>query len=152
VSQAIIISPMQVDDTAFVAKALKEGLRHSDIRLSSDPDGKTLGEMSNWEAYRVVNPTVNDLLTKAEVLVARRNLRNLGFVVFQEVDGVCLAWVYVRAGGRNLPSERQKGVAKLLLDEMFGRISPEATLETFFPTPRWASKASSYGFWSPETL
>ncbi len=116
---------MRVDDVAFVAKALKEGLRHSDIHLSSDPEGPTLGEMSNWQAYRVVNPLVNDLLTKAEVLVARRLNRNLGFVVFQEVDGVALLWVYVRAGK---PSERQKGVARMLLDAALDQISPEAAL------------------------
>ncbi len=142
---------MRTDDTAFVAKALKEGLRHSDIKLSSacGEDDPTLGEMSNWEAYRVVNPLVNDLLTKAEVLVARRLNRNLGFVVFQEVDGVALLWVYVRAGK---PSERQKGVARMLLDAALDQISPEAALESYFPTSRWAEKCEKYGVFAPETL
>ncbi len=142
---------MQTDDTAFVAKALKEGLRHSDIKLSSacGEDDPTLGEMSNWEAYKVVNPLVNDLLTKAEVLVARRLNRNLGFVAFQEVDGVALVHVYVRAGK---PSERQRGVAKLLLDAALGHISPEAALESYFPSSRWAAKGADYGFYFPEVL
>ncbi len=133
---------MLVDETAFVAKALKESIRHSDILHA----GKPFSQHTNWEAYRFCNPLVNDLLTKAQVLVARRLHKALGFVLYQEEAGICLVWVYVRS------SERRNGTAKALLDAALGQMSPDAALESFFPTTRWRTLSESYGFFVPDTI
>lgn len=132
-SQAnLVITPMRPSDMNFVAKALKEGLRHSEYK-----------DLSNWEAYRIVNPTINDLLSKVHVLVARRDKRELGFVVYDDVDGIALCHVYVRGDAR------REGVGRQLLLAFFDAIDPESTHESFFPTERWREKAESYGFFVP---
>lgn len=126
---------MRVSETAFVAKAMKEHLRETQFA------GKT-----KYEAYRVVNPTCNDILSKAQILVASRGNRALGYVAFLEVDRVALVHVYVREG------ERREGVAKELLVAAYGQIDPESTFESFFPTERWRETAERYGYHVPETL
>lgn len=126
---------MRVSETGFVAKAMKEHVRDTQFK------GK-----SNYEAFRVVNPLVNDILAKATILVASRGNRALGFVAFEEVDRVALMHVYVRDG------ERREGVAKELLVAAFDQIDPESTFESYFPTDRWRDLAERYGFFVPESL
>lgn len=126
---------MRVSETGFVARAMKEHLK--DTQFS----GK-----SNYEAYRVVNPLVNDILAKAQILVASRGHRALGFVCFEEVDGIALVHVYVREG------ERREGVAKELLVAAYDRIDPESTFESYFPTERWRETATRYGYFVPTEL
>lgn len=126
---------MQVDEIAFCARAMKEHLRST-----------LLADKSNYEAYVVANPVVNDLLAKAQVLVARRGNRALGFIAWLDVDGIALVHCYTREG------ERRQGVAQDLLVAAFQHIDPESTLESYFPTHRWAEVATRYGFYTPETL
>lgn len=129
------ISPALTSETAFVASALKKGLRST-----------VFADRNNYEAYAIINPLVNDLLTKAQVLVARRGSYAIGFAAYQDVDGVALVHVYVRA------EERRKGYARELLDAALAEIDPSASLETFFPTDRWRETAERYGFYVTETL
>lgn len=143
-SKTFDIAPARPDQYAFVAKALKEHLRHSSNEIGTPP--KALKDLANFEAYRFLNPYINDLLPKCDVLVASRGTYYLGFVMFQDVDGICLAHVYVRG------DERKKNVAKALLASAFERINPDSTLESFFPTERWQAKAEAYGFYCPESL
>lgn len=118
-----------------MASALKKHLRST-----------VFGEKSNYEAFRDINPLVNALLPKAATLVARRGSRALGFVIFEDVDGIALVHVYVREG------ERREGVAKHLLAAAYEHIDPESTLESFWPSERWAEKATEYGFYVPEAM
>jgi GNAT superfamily N-acetyltransferase len=126
---------MKLDETSFVAKAAKEHVKST-----------LLSDRPNFEAYAIVNPLVNDILSKAQVLVARRGHRALGFSMFLEEDGIVLVHVYVRDG------ERRQGIAKELLVATYDRISPEASLESFFPSERWKETAVRYGFHVPGDL
>lgn len=134
-SQTPAISPIRTDEVPFVASALKKGLRTTVFEAKS-----------NYDAFAVINPLINTILAKADILVARASGRCQGFVMFEDVDGIALVHVYVRSDAR------RDGVAKALLEAALEKIDPESSLESYFPTERWAEKAAAWGFYVPESL
>jgi GNAT superfamily N-acetyltransferase len=125
---------MRANELAFVAKGVKESLRHQ----------PPYAEQNNHKAYGTINPLINGLLARADVAVARDGSRALGFVVYSPSDTqLDVHYLYVRYG------ERRSGIGRALIGYALNRVPDDADLVYTFPTPRFADVAERYGFWCP---
>lgn len=137
-SLSVSLGPVRPDELNFVAKSTKTSLRHA-------PPYST---QSNFIAYARLNPLVNALLADAEVLVARDPRRPSvahGFIVYNvQPEALSVHFLYVKK------DSRRDGVARTLLNAVLVDVPDDAVLEYTFPTERFRSLATSYGFYCPD--
>lgn len=132
-----MLGPMRPDEEAFVAKATKKSLR------GAPPYDK----LANYEAYRRLNPEINEFLRVSRVIVARdpRNPTHAyGFAIYDVIpEALTVHFLYVAH------DDRRDGIARTLLDTILVDVPDDADLEYTFPTARFKELATRYGFWCP---
>lgn len=128
------IRPVRPDELPFCYDAAKKSLRFSREYI----------EKSNFKAYGEINPAVNRLLPRCEVLVAADRGQLAGFIAFLTGENeLVVAYLYVKK------DFRRDGVAKSLLATAIERSGVDvetADLRYVFPTSRFAALAEAYGF------